>query len=80
MDRLPNGGLAQADNAQLIGQPKFLNDRPEGRSNHRLEGMAEEERRPLLTPVRLSDRNARFGLWPVSGRSLRPEGLAKHHF
>ena len=33
-DRLPNRGLAQQTtlqtNAQLIGQPKYLNDRPEG--------------------------------------------------
>ena len=29
-DRLPNKGLAQADNAQLMGRPKYLNNRPEG--------------------------------------------------
>ena len=39
-----------------MGRPKYLNDRPEGRSNHRTEGLAEEERRPLLTSARLSDR------------------------
>ena len=49
-----------------MGRPKYLNDRPEGRSNHRLEGLAEEERRPVPTPARLSDRSARFGLQPTS--------------
>ena len=33
MDRLPNKGSAQADNAQLMGRPKYLNNRKEGRSN-----------------------------------------------
>ena len=60
-----------------MGRPKYLNDRPEGRSNHRPEGLAEEERRPLPTPARHSDRSARFSLQPASGRPLRPEGLAK---
>ena len=46
-DRLPNKGLAQADNAQIMGQPKYQNNRPEGRSNHRPEGLTEEERRPF---------------------------------
>ena len=77
MDWLPNKGSAQADNTQLMGWPKYLNDRPEGRFNHRPEGLAEEERRPFLTPAHLSDRSARFGLQTTSGRPLRPEGLAK---
>ena len=47
MDRLPNKGLPQADNVQLMGRPKYLNNRPEGRSNHRSEGLAKEERRPF---------------------------------
>ena len=51
----PTGNIA--DNAQLMGRPKYLNDRPEGRSNLRPGGLAEEERRPL------SD----------SGPPLRPE-------
>ena len=76
-DRLPNKSSAQTDNVQLMGRPKYLNDRPEGRSNHRPEGLAEEERRPFLTPAHLSDRSARFGLQPASGWPLRPEGLAK---
>ena len=74
----PAGNIA--NNAQLTGRPNYLNDRPEGRSNHRPKGLAKEERRPLPTPARLSNRSARFGLQPVSGRPLRPEGLAKHRF
>ena len=81
MDRLPNKGLAQQTtlrtNAQLLGRPKYLNNRPEGRSNHRPEGLAEEERRPFLTPAHLSNWSARFGFQPASERPLRPEGLAK---
>ena len=69
-----------ASNAQLMGRPKHLNDRPEGQSNLRPEGLVEEERRPLPTPAHLFDRSARFGLQPASGQTLRPEGLAKHHF
>ena len=46
VDRLPNKDSAQADSAQLMGQPKSLNNRPEGRSNHQLKGLAEEERHP----------------------------------
>ena len=42
-DRLPNKGSVQANNAQLMGWPKYLNDRPEGQSNLRPEGLAEEE-------------------------------------
>ena len=60
-DRLPNKGSAQADSEQLMGQPKYPNNRPEGRSNHRPEGLAEEEQRPFVD----------------SGPPLRPEGLAK---
>ena len=59
MDRLPNKGSAQRatlqTNTQLMGRPNYLNDRPEGRSNLRREGLAEEERLPLLTLARLSD-------------------------
>ena len=87
MDRLSNKGSAQQTTLRmtrkLLGRPKYLNDRPEGLSNLRLEGLAEEERRPLPTPARLSDRkknNARFRLQPAFGWPLRPEGLAKHHF
>ena len=29
-DRLPNRGSAQADNAQLVGWPRYLNDKLEG--------------------------------------------------
>ena len=58
MDRLPNKGSAQEDNAQPMGRPKYLNNRPEGRSNHRPEGLAEEER----------------CLFSDSGPPLRPEG------
>ena len=75
MDRLPSKGLAQQitsrTNAQLMGRPKYLNSRPEGRSKFRPESLAEEEWRPLPTPARLSDRKAslrrniaRFGLRP----------------
>ena len=56
MDRLPKKGSAQADNAQLMGRPMILNNRPEGRSNHRPEGLAEEKRRPFFDsgpPLRL---------------------------
>ena len=65
----------------FLGQPKYLNDRPEGRSDLRLEGLAKKERRSLPTPARLSDRkvwprrnNARFRLRPVSptGDALNP--------
>ena len=80
MDRLPNKGSAQADNAQLMGWPKYLNDRPEGRTNLRPEGLAEEEWHLLSTSARLSDWSARFGLQPTFGRPLRSEGLAKHRF
>ena len=84
IDRFPSKGPAQQTtsqtNAQLLGRPKYLNSRPEGRSNFRSKSLAEEERRPLPTPAHLSGRNARFGLQPATGRSLRPEGLAKHHF
>ena len=76
-DRLSNKGSAQADNTQLMGRPKYRNDGPEGRSNHRPEGLAKEERRPLSDSGPLSDRSAHFGLHPASGHSLRPEGLAK---
>ena len=44
-------------NVQLMGRPKYLNDRPEGRSNHRPEGLATEERCPFSN----------------SGPPLRPE-------
>jgi hypothetical protein len=47
--------------AQPLGQPKYLSDRLEGRSNLQLEGLVEEERRPA------SD----------SSPPLRPEGLTK---
>ena len=84
MDRLPSKGLAQqintTNNTQLLGRPKYLNNRPEGRSNHRPDDLAEEERRPFLTPAHLSDWSARFGLQSAFGWPLRPEGLAKHHF
>ena len=84
LDRIPCKSSAQQTtlqtNVQLMGRPKYLNNRPEGRSNHRPKGLAEEERRPLPTPTRLSDRSARFGLQSASGQPLRPEGLAKHHF
>ena len=79
-DRLPNKGSAQANNVQLMGRPKYLNDRPEGRSNLRPEGLAEEEWHPLPTLARLSDRSAHFGLQPTFGWPLRLEGLAKHRF
>ena len=46
MDWLPSKGLAQLTtlrtNTQLMGRPKYLNDRPDGRSNHQPEGLAEE--------------------------------------
>ena len=45
-----------ANDAQLLGRPKHLNDRPEERSNLRPEDLADEERRPLLTPTRFFDR------------------------
>jgi len=62
---------------KLLGRPKYLNDKPVGRSNLLPKDLAEEERRPLPTPARLSDRSARFGLQPTSGRPLQPEGLVK---
>ena len=66
VDRIPYKGSAQQTtlqtNVQLMGRPKCLNDRPEGRSNHRPEGLAEEERRPLLISACFSDRSTRFGL------------------
>ena len=47
MDRLPNKGSPQQatlqTNTQLMGRPKYLNDRPKGRSNLRPGGLAEEE-------------------------------------
>ena len=80
-DRLSNKGSAQADNTQLMGQPKYLNNRPERRSNHQSEGLAEEKWRPffdygppfrpegsLRSPARLSDRKA----WQKHYFRLRP--------
>ena len=62
MDRLPSKGSAQQTtlrtNAQLLSRPEYLNDRPEGRSNLRPEGLVEEERRLLPTLARLSDQKA----------------------
>ena len=49
-------------NTQLMGWPKYLDDRPEGRSNLQPEGLADEEWCPLSTLAHLSDRSARFGL------------------
>ena len=49
MDQLPNKGSAQQTTRKLLGQPKYLIKRPEGRSNLRPEGLAKEERRPLST-------------------------------
>ena len=70
-DWLPNKGLAQQTtlqtNVQLMGRPKYLNNRPERRSNRRPEGLAKEERRPLPILARLSDQSTRFGLQPTSG-------------
>ena len=63
-----------------MGRPKYLNNGSEGRSNHRSEGLAKEERRLFPTPAHISDRSARFGLQPASERPLQPEGLAKHCF
>ena len=84
MDRLPNKGSAQQAmwqmNTQLMGRTNYLNDRLEGRSNHRPEGLAEEEWCPFLTPGHLSNRSTRFGLQPASGQPLRPEGLARALF
>ena len=57
-DRLPNNGSAQTDNAQLMGWPRYLNNRIEGQSNHRPKSLTEEERRsfsdsgPPLRPER----------------------------
>ena len=49
-----------------MSRPKYLNNRPEGRSNHRPEGLVEEERHPIFD----------------SGPPLRPEhslrSLAHH--
>ena len=62
-----------------MARPKSLNNRAEGRSSHRPEGLGEEKQRPLvdsgpaLRPERLLRSPA------VSGRSLRPEVLAKHY-
>ena len=67
-----------------MGRPKYLNDGAEGQSNHRPEGLAEEERHPFSTsgpPLRperslrlqpppddLSDQKA----WPKRYFRLRP--------
>ena len=57
------------------------NDRPQGRSNLRPEGLAEEERRPFLTPARLSDRKASLPttarlsdrkVWPNAASNSNP--------
>ena len=77
MDRLLNKGSAQQmtlrTTLKLLSRPKYLNKRPEGRSNLRPEGLVKKERRSLPTPACLSDRkawpkrnNARFRLWPAS--------------
>ena len=61
MDRLPSKGSAQQTTlrtTQLLDRPKHLNNRPEGQSNLRPGGLAEEERCPLPTPALLSDRKA----------------------
>ena len=76
-DRLPCQSLAQADSTQLMGWPKSLNNRPEGQSSHRQEGLAEEEQRPLVDsgPPLRPERSLRT---PADfGQPLRPEGLAK---
>ena len=84
MDQLSNKGSAQQTTLQTTRNswagPKHLNNRPEGQSNLRPEGLAEEEWRLLSTLAHLSDRSARFDLQPASGQPLRPEGLAQHHF
>ena len=53
-----------------MGRPKYLNNRPEGRSNHRPEGLAKEERRPF------SD----FGLPRQLERSLRSPACLRTAF
>ena len=62
MDRLPSKGSAQQTmlrmTRKLLGRPKYLNNRLEGRSNLRPEGLAKEKQRSLPTPARLSDRKA----------------------
>lgn len=83
---VPHGSTSQlrlspagnvVDNTQLMGRPKYLNDRPKGQSNHRPKGLVEEERCPFSTLAHLFDRSAHFGLQPTFRRPLRPEGLAK---
>ena len=77
MDQLPSKSLARQMTLRmthkLLGRPKYLNDRPEGRSNLRPEGLAKEEQRSLPTLACLSDQkvwpkrnNARFRLHPAS--------------
>ena len=57
-----------------MGQPKYLNDRPEGRSNLRPGGLAEEEQRPLsdsgppLRPERSLRSLARLRTTSATGR------------
>ena len=81
MNRFPNKRLGPADNvandAQLMGRPKNLNNRPEGRCNHRSEGLPTRSSARFLTPAHRYDQSFHFGLQPTSGRPLRPERLAK---
>ena len=61
-----------------MGRPKYLNDRPEGQSNHRPEGLAEEEQHRLVDyfgPPLRPERSLRTPA--ASRRPLRPEGLAQ---
>jgi len=78
-DRLPRKGSAQADNTQLMGRPKSLNNRLEGRYSHQPEGLAGEEQHPLVdsSPPLRPERSLRS--LATSGRSLRPKDLAKHY-
>ena len=79
MDLLPSKSSAHqttiANDAQLLGRPKYLNDRPEGRSNLRPEGLAKEEQRSLPTPARLSDRKA----WPNTAFDSDPRLRQEMH-
>ena len=67
--------LGPANNAQLMGRPKHLNNKPKGQSSHQPEGLAKEEQRPLVDyfgPPLRPERSLRTPA--VSGRPLRSEG------
>ena len=75
--RVPHGSASQqrlgpaddiANDAQLLGRPKYLNNCPEGRSNLSTGRPGQGGTRSLSTPARLSDQKA----WPNTTSNFEP--------